>query len=221
MPSDQLLAELGQDPRTIAYRADRLAAWAALRSRHAEFRASAEKYGSSEDAAELAADLHLRGELNLLIGELLTHSREVHALEFLVKAPTGWGSRSEVLLDMDSLVKQYLARSYHIVALNVPVASLGALTAEDAVKWRAWLEKLMGQLGAAKSVAHVFDPQNEKPGPNIGKAPQSPNPSPSPTPTPSPSPSPSPTPTVGPWRTTIAVVGGLAVGALVVAVIRR
>jgi hypothetical protein len=28
MPSDQMLAELSQDPRTIAYRAERLAAWA-------------------------------------------------------------------------------------------------------------------------------------------------------------------------------------------------
>jgi hypothetical protein len=67
-----------------------------------------------------------------------------------------------MLLDLDSYVKQTIARSYHIVALNVPSAALSTATAEDAVKWRAWLEKLMNQLGAAKTVAHVFDPQRTR-----------------------------------------------------------
>ncbi len=220
MPSDQLLAELGQDPRTIAYRAERLAAWADLRRRHAEFQASAEKHGSSESAAEFAADLHMRGDLNHFIGELLAHSRTEHALEILGKAPKGWGSRSEMLLDLDSYVTQTTARSYHIVALNIPVATLSTWTAEDPVKWRAWLEKLMSQLGAAKLVPYVFDPKDEKPGTNLGSAPTKP----SPTPTPPAPPPPSPAPDTSGWRMPLAVVGGLAVGGLVVvtiAVLRR
>jgi hypothetical protein len=216
MPSDQLLAEFNQDPRTIAYRAERLAAWADLRRRHAEFQASAEKHGSSESAAEFAADLHVRGDLNHFIGELLAHSRTENALEFLGKAPKGWGSRSEMLLDLDSYVTQTTSRSYHIVALNVPVATLSTLTAEDPVKWRAWLEKLMNQLGAAKLAPHVFDPKDEKPGPNLGSAPKRPAPPPAPPPTPPP---PSPAPDTGRWRTPLAVVGGLAAGALVVGTI--
>ncbi len=216
MPSDQMLAELSQDPRTIAYRAERLAAWADLRRRHAEFQASAEKHGSSESAAEFVADLYIRGDLNHFVAELLAHSRTEHALEFLGKAPKGWGSRSEMLLDLDSYVKQTTARSYHIVALNVPVATLSTLAAEDPVKWRAWLEKLVNQLGAAKLVPHVFDPKDEKTGPILGPAPKKPAPIPTPPPAPLP---PSPAPDTGGWRTPLAVVGGLAVGGLVVGTI--
>lgn len=217
MPSDQLLAELSQDPRTIAYRAQRLAAWSDLRKRHAEFQASAEKNGSSEPAAEFAADLHVRGDINYFVGELLTHSRTQHAIEFLTKAPKGWGSRSEMLLDLDSYVTQMVGYSYHIVALNVAVTPLSAVTAEDPVKWRAWLEKLMGQLGAAKTAAHVFDPKDDMPSPNLGtpsKPPPGPSPSPAP-PAPPTSPTP-PTPETGFWRTTLVVVGGFAAGAIVV-----
>ena len=217
MPSDQLLAELSQDPRTIAYRAQRLAAWSDLRRRHAEFQASAEKNGSSEPAAEFAADLHVRGDINYFVGELLTHSRTQHALEFLTKTPKGWGSRSEMLLDLDSYVTQMVGYSYHIVALNVAVTPLSALTAEDPVKWRAWLEKLMGQLGATKAVAHVFDPKDEKSSPNLG-TPSKPPPGPTPSPSPAPSPAPPapPAPAGSFWRTTLVVVGGFTAGALVV-----
>jgi hypothetical protein len=217
MPSDQLLAELSQDPRTIAYRAQRLAAWSDIRRRHDDFQASAEKNGSSEPAAEFAADLHVRGDINYFVGELLVHSRTQHALEFLTKAPKGWGSRSEMLLDLDSYVTQMVGYSYHIVALNVAVTPLSALTAEDPVKWRAWLEKLMDQLGAAKATAHVFDPKDGKPSPNLGtpsKPPPGPTPSPSPTPPPAP-PAPSASET-GFWRTALVVVGGFTAGALVV-----
>lgn len=213
MPSDQLLAELSQDPRTIAYRAQRLAAWSDLRRRHGEFQASAEKNGSSEPAAEFAADLHVRGDINYFVGELLVHSRTQHALEFLTKAPKGWGSRSEMLLDLDSYVSQMVGYSFHIVALNVAVTPLSALTAEDPVKWRAWLEKLMEQLGAAKAVTHVFDPKDKKPGPNLGSPPAKPAPTPTPTPAPPPL---TPTPASSGWRTALVVVGGFAAGALVV-----
>jgi hypothetical protein len=214
MPSDQLLAELSQDPRTIAYRATRLAAWSDIRRRHAEFQASAEKNGSSEPAAEFAADLHMRGEINHFVGELLVHSRTQHALDFLTKAPKGWGSRSEMLLDLDSYVKQMVGYSYHIVALNVAVTAPSALSAEDPAKWRAWLEKLMGQLGAAKAAAHVFDPKDEKPSPNLGSS-NKPPPGPSPPPAP-PAPPTLPAPETSFWRTTLVVVGGFTAGALVV-----
>ncbi len=216
MPSDQLLAELSQDPRTISYRAQRLAAWSDLRKRHAEFQASAEKNGSSEPAAEFAADLHVRGDINYFVGELLVHSRTQHALEFLSKAPKGWGSRSEMLLDLDSYVTQMVGYSYHIVALNVAVTPLSAVIAEDPVKWRAWLEKLMGQLGAAKTAAHVFDPKDEKPGPNLGTPSKPPGPTPSPAPPAPPATPTPPTPETGHWRTALVVVGGFAAGAIVV-----
>jgi hypothetical protein len=216
MPSDQLLAELSQDPRTIAYRAQRMAAWSDLRKRHAEFQASAEKNGSSEPAAEFAADLHVRGDINYFVGELLVHSRTQHALEFLTKAPKGWGSRSEMLLDLDSYVTQMVGYSYHIVALNVAVTPLSAVTAEDPVKWRAWLEKLMGQLGAAKSASHVFDPKDDKPGPNLGTPSKPPGPTPSPAPPAPPATPTPPTPETGHWRTALVVVGGFAAGAIVV-----
>lgn len=223
MPSDQLLAELNDDPRTKAYRAERLQVWAQLRLQHVEYIASAEKNGASESAAELAADLHVRGAVNHFIGEMLMHSRASHAVEFLTEAPKGWGSRSGLLIDLDSLVTRYVAWSYHIPALNINVASLSAVTADDPVTWRAWLEKLMGQLGAAKLASQVFDPKandSKSPwSPDIGPAKPTPPP-PKPADLPAPVPAPTPAP-ASPWVTALAVGGGLAVGALALRLVAR
>lgn len=239
MPSDQLLSELNDDPRTKAYRAERLAAWANLRQEHAAYRDSAEKHGSSESAAEQAADLYMRGKINLFIGEMLVHSRQMNAAAFLTEAPQGWGSRSELLVDMDNRVKHYVARTYHIQGLNVSVAPLSTAAADDPAAWRPWLEKLVGQLGAAKAVAHIFDPKATKPSPpsgiGPGKASSPPSPPsppgppsppvppgppnqnvPAPTPTPSPAPAPQ-----SPWRTAFTVTAGVVAGGLVVAGVRK
>lgn len=219
MPSDQLLAELSDDPRTKAYRAERLQVWAQIRLQHVEYQASAEKNGASESAAELAADLHVRGSVNLLIGEMLVHSRDTHAVEFLTEAPKGWGSRSGLLIDLDNLVSRYLAWTYHIQALNVSVAAFSAATANDPILWRAWLEKLMGQLGAAKLVPHVFDPKTSQPKSPAPTDLGPPKPVPKP-PKPADAPAPAPAPE-SPWRIPLAVGGGLAAGALAVGLIAR
>jgi hypothetical protein len=203
MPSDQLLAELINDPRTLQYQADQLKLWNSIKADHEAYTQSAEAHGASETAAERAADDFMRGRINFFMGSVLPHTREVRAREFMAAAPKEWGSRSEMLLDLDSLVLELLAKTYHIVAWNVKVDSFSKAIADNPSSWRAWLTSCLDRLGAKTLVDHVIGKVSApKPGLGLGlptpPPPPGPTPGPAPAPTPTPSPTPTPTPTPAP-----------------------
>lgn len=226
MPSDQLLAELINDPRTKQFQADQLKLWNSIKADHEVYKQSAEAHGASETAAERAADDFMRGRINFFLGSVLPHTREVRAREFMAAAPKEWGSRSEMLLDLDPLVPELLAKTYHIVAWNVKIDPFSKAIADNPSSWRAWLTSCLDRLGAKTLVDHVIGKVSDpKPGPVLGHptppppgpTPEpTPSPSPSPTPTPSPSPAPTPTPSpdaaASPWWTLGLAGVGAALG---------
>lgn len=238
MPSDQLLAELIDDPRTKQFQADQLKAWNLLKSDHEAYKQSAEAHGASETAAERAADDYMRGRINFFLGGVLPHTREVRARDFMSAAPKEWGSRSEMLLDLDPLVPELLAKSYHIIAWNVKIDPFSKTIADNPKSWRAWLTTCLERLDAKTLVDHVIgkvsDPkpspglglpkQPPPPGPTPGPTPPGPTPGPTPTPAPTPTPTPEPTPSpapladtgASPWRTLGLAGAGAVLGLSIV-----
>lgn len=152
------LLEIETSAHTKNYRADRLKLWRTIQARRRDYLEDARRHGASYEAASEAADRHVRGDINMFIDELLTHSRVSRAVEFVMAAPREWGPRSELLLDADPLVPNLIAASYPITAWAGHVDHLGRAVAEDHKSWSVWLGRRLeavGQFGE-EAVAHVF-----------------------------------------------------------------
>lgn len=214
MASVQQLAELINDPKTKLFQDKQLKIWMDIKADHEAFKESAEKHGSSEAAAETAADIAMRGRINLFVGGLLPHTREIRALGFIASGPMEWGARSELLLDVDPLVPELIAGSFPIVAWNVKSDPISKAVAYDSKRWRAWLLACLYKLGAGKLAAQVVGEMSGEPPPGPKLAP---NPKPS-APTP-------PTPATSHWRTALVagagVIAGVAVIGGTIALVRR
>ena len=152
------LLEMETSSQTKNYRADRLKLWQLLQAKHKESRETAIKHGATEAAADEYASRTLRGEINVFIDELLTHTRKLEVLNFIMAAPREWGLRGELLLGADPLVPSLIARSYPVAAWVEKVDALDLAVAADAKSWRAWLGARLEALGEAGRTAseHVF-----------------------------------------------------------------
>lgn len=152
------LLEIETSAHTKNYRIDRLKLWRELQARRRKYLDDARKHGASYEAASQAADRHVRGEINVFLDELLTHSRVSKVAEFAMAAPRGWGVRSELLLDADPLIPNMIAASYPITAWAGHVDALERAVAEDQKSWTAWLGRRLeavGQFGQ-EMAEHVF-----------------------------------------------------------------
>ncbi|MFZ6179883.1 hypothetical protein [Nannocystis pusilla] len=152
------LLEMETLPQTTNYRAERLKLWELLRGKRDEYVARAQQHGATAAAAAEAAGRSFRGEVNLFLGELLTHSRKDDVLEFLMNAPREWGARSELLLDADPLIPSLVARSFPIGAWVDRYEEISKRVADDKKQWSTWLMARLEQVGQtyAKMADRVF-----------------------------------------------------------------
>lgn len=149
--------------QTLAYRAERLELWQLLRKKRDEYVSAARQHGASDEAAHAAAARHIRGDVRVFLDELLIHLREQHAGAFIQAAPREWGVRTELLLDVDPLVPNYIAQSFPVAAWSGQIdaaereAVALALAARDA-DWTPWLARRLERLGdvGANAAEHVF-----------------------------------------------------------------
>lgn len=160
MPATDLptLLEMETSATTKNYRVDRLKLWRQIQAQRREYVDDARRHGASYEAASQAADRHVRGEINVFLDELLTHSRVSRAAAFVMAAPREWGVRGELLLDTDPLVPNMIAASYPIAAWAGHVDSIERAVAEDQKSWGVWLGRRLeavGQFGQ-EAAEHVF-----------------------------------------------------------------
>lgn len=143
---------------TMNYRVDRLKLWRALQARRREYLDDARKHGATYEAASEAADRHVRGDINLFVDELVTHSRVSKFVEFVMAAPREWGVRSELLLDADPLVPNMIAASYPITAWAGHVDNVERAVAEDQKSWSVWLGRRLAAVDqfGQDAAQHVF-----------------------------------------------------------------
>jgi hypothetical protein len=152
------LLEMETLPQTTNYRAERQKLWELIRQKHTEYVMRAQQHGASPTAAADAAGRSFRGEVNLFLGELLTHSRKDDVLAFLMNAPREWGARSELLLDADPLIPSLIARSFPVDAWADHFEEISKRVADDNKKWSTWLTARLDQVGQtyAETAARVF-----------------------------------------------------------------
>ena len=156
-PTDDMVEQ------TPKYRAARLELWQLLRKKRDEYVSAARQHGASDEAAHTAAARHIRGDVRVFVDELLIHLREQHAGAFVQAAPREWGVRTELLLDVDPLVPNYIAQSWPVAAWTGQLdaaereAVALALAARDA-DWTPWLTRRLERLGdvGASATEHVF-----------------------------------------------------------------
>lgn len=147
------LLEMETLPQTKNYRAERLKLWEFIRGKHSEYVVRAQKHGASPAAAVAAAGRSLRGEVNLFLGELLTHSRKDDVVRFVMEAPREWGARSELLLEADPLIPSLVARSFPIAAWADRFDEISRLVADDNKRWSTWLAARLEQVGQTGAAA--------------------------------------------------------------------
>lgn len=140
--------EMEQLPETANYRASRLKLWDFLAAKYLDEIKLREQHGATPEQARDSAAKYLRGEINLFLGELLTHSRRVDVVNFFMAAPQGWPQRGEILFggpDVPALVK----RSYPVEAWAAKVDALDKKIAEDEKSWSAWVARTAEVVGVA------------------------------------------------------------------------
>lgn len=156
-PTDDMVEQ------TPKYRAARLELWQLLHKKRDEYVSAARQHGASDEAAHAAAARHIRGDVRVFVDELLIHLRELHAGQLVKAAPREWGVRTELLLDVDPLIPNYITQSFPVAAWTVQLdaaereAVALALAARDA-DWTPWLARRLDRLGdvGANAAEHVF-----------------------------------------------------------------
>lgn len=147
------LLEMETLAQTTNYRAERQKLWQHIRARHGEYVMRAQQHGASPAAAMDAAGRSFRGEVNLFLGEMLTHSRKDDVLVFLMDAPREWGARSELLLDADPVIPNLIARSFPIGAWVDRFEEISKQVADDNKRWTTWLAARLEQVGETGAAA--------------------------------------------------------------------
>lgn len=152
------LSEMETIPQTQNYRVERLKLWRLIQEKRKEYEDAARKHGATDEAASQAADRHVRGEVNIFLDELFTHSRVSKAADFVMAAPREWGVRSELLLDVDPLVPNMIAASYPSAAWAGHVDAVERAVADDQKSWALWLSRRLEAVGHASETAalHVY-----------------------------------------------------------------
>lgn len=138
--------EMETSTQTINYRKSRLTAWQKIQANHADYVASALKYGASQPQAKAAADQDARPAIRWLVGELLTHVPGAFAADFVTNAPREWGVRAEILLSADPAVPSLIARAYPVTSWAAHIDALSQQVAADDASWREWMDRVLTSL---------------------------------------------------------------------------
>ena len=144
--SDPNVLDMETSPETVNYRKSRLDIWTQIKKKHDDYLASAMKYGATKAQAEEAAGRDARSEVRWLVGELLTRAQGKYAAEFVMAAPREWGMRAEILLGVDPVVPDLIARAYPVATWAAKLDTLTKQVAADDATWQAWVERMLPAL---------------------------------------------------------------------------
>ncbi len=144
--SDPNVLDMETAPETVNYRKSRRDIWTQIQKKHDDYVASALKHGATPAQAEEGAGRDVRGEVRWLVGELLTHAQGQHAAEFVLAAPREWGTRAEILLDVDPVIPDLIARAYPITTWAAKLDTLTKQVAADDATWQTWVERMLPAL---------------------------------------------------------------------------
>lgn len=155
---------------TSNYRYYRRMAWQVIRSRYATAGADAVEAGLPGADARQRAAVAVRGDLRVLMSELLTHA-PVPALIDFMGAAREWGPNGERLLEQGDVILALV----DTIEPRAPWPSPGAISraaAEDDGQWAVWVQAWIAAFRATGSAAAAAVPDLP---PSGAKPPADPN----------------------------------------------
>jgi len=151
-----MTANVGME--TSNFRYYRRMAWQVLRSRYAAAVAEAVGDGVPDPEARHGAARAVRGDLRVLMSELLTHAPVPALIDFL-GAAREWGENGERLLEQGDVIVALVDTVEPQTPWQGP-AVIGRAAAEDDVQWATWVQVWIGAFRATgpAATAAVPDP---------------------------------------------------------------
>ncbi len=143
---------------TSNFRYYRRMAWQVLRSRYAAAVAEAVDEGVPDPDARQRAARAVRGDLRLLMSELLTHAPVPAVIDFLAAARE-WGENGERLLEQADVIMALVETVEPQAPWQGP-AVIDRDAAEDDIQWATWVQVWIGAFRATgpAAAAAVPDP---------------------------------------------------------------
>jgi hypothetical protein len=141
---------------TLNFRLYRRMAWQVLRARYAAAVADAVEDGLPEADARQRSARAVRGELRVLMSELLTHAPVPAVIDFL-GAARDWGENGERLLEQGDVIVA-LVETVEPQAPWQGTAVLGREAADDDVQWAGWVQAWIGAFRATGPAAAAMVP---------------------------------------------------------------
>lgn len=144
------------DMEASNFRYHRRMAWQVLRSRYVAAIADAMDDGVPEADARQGAARTVRGELRVLMSELLTLAPVPAVVDFLTAARE-WGENGERLLEQGDVVVALVETVEPQASWQGP-AALGREAAEDDAQWVAWVQTWISAFRATGPAAAAVVP---------------------------------------------------------------
>jgi hypothetical protein len=141
---------------TANFRYHRRMAWQVLRSRYVAAVADARDDGVPENDARQGAARAVRGELRVLMSELLTRAPVPAVVNFLAAARE-WGENGERLLEQGDVIVALIETVEPQPSWPGPEV-LGRKAADDDAKWVAWVQTWLSAFRATGPDAAVVVP---------------------------------------------------------------
>lgn len=141
---------------TLNFRLYRRMAWQVLRARYAAAVADAVEDGLPEADARQRSARAVRGELRVLMSELLTHAPVPAVIDFL-GAARDWGENGERLLEQGDVIVALVETVEPQAPWQGP-AVLGREAADDDVQWAGWVQAWIGAFRATGPAAAAMVP---------------------------------------------------------------
>jgi hypothetical protein len=139
-------------PETVSYRYYRRVIWQAIRTKYAEALAGAAGGGVVDEAARRSAAEAVRGDVRMLMSELLTRAPVPAIVRFLAVG-RDWGEVGEKIIERGDAVVELIESAYPRPTWT-PLESLELQEAEDDKQWAAWTQTWMEVFGASSQAAH-------------------------------------------------------------------
>lgn len=143
--------ELGEETKN--YRASRHALWQQLGGTRDAYREKAKQAGADPGQAIAASNKSIRGEVRIVLMEILTRVPAAAAADFFERAPRNWGLETEVLLDEGSLVPNLIDRAYPHPQWAKDIDILSRAVAEDNASWKTYVLNGAASLGEGARAA--------------------------------------------------------------------
>ncbi len=144
---------LEQLPETLAWRADQKKLWTSLIAARDDYRKDALKHGATQTAADIAAGKHVRGDVRVVIGNLLVRAPAKAVAQFIADGPRDWGLETERLLDSGPVVPALIDQAFPKPEWAKNIDTLEKKIAEEDASWAKYVDGALGVLGDAAGTA--------------------------------------------------------------------